>query len=238
MKQLLILLILIAGLGTAYSQNYDLIINNKGDSIACLIDSISDSQIYYQAKVRNAWINTYVDMSNIIEYKRNVIDRASVKFKSGTSIILSRSYYKVDKTKYDYKTWSPGIGDPYNPTLCGVLSFIIPGTGQMRAQEFGRGAAFLGGYLGCYVVSAVGTMVAFGVNETLGGTILVIGLVGAATVDIISVVDAIRVAKVKNLAWRDRMKTGFNLRLEPYIVPLQTHSSTHTQVGLSLKVNF
>ena len=144
--------------------------------------------------------------------------------------------YKINKTKYDYKTWSYQEGDPYNPTTCGVLSFI-PGLGQMAADEFGRGAAFLGGALGCLGVTIVGFGVAWG-YEVGGVIIMAIGVGGFIALDIWSIVDATRVAKVNNLAWRDQNTTGFNLRLEPYISPVQGFGPARTQVGLSLKLRF
>jgi hypothetical protein len=82
--------------------------------------------------------------------------------------------YKINKTKYDYRSWSYQDGDPYNPTTCGVLSFI-PGIGQMVANEFGRGAAFLVGALGCIGVTIVGFGVAWG-YEVGGVIIMAIGL--------------------------------------------------------------
>ena len=154
---------------------------------------------------------------------------------------MVNAQYKINKTKYDYSTWTYEEGDPYNPTTCGVLS-IIPGVGQMVAHEFGRGAAFFGGFAGCFFMSAVGTGVAMGSsNETtlvLGVGLMVVSLAGAAAIDIWSIVDATRVAKVNNLAWRDRNNTGLNLRIEPFISPIQTYEATKTQVGLSLIVNF
>ena len=67
---------------------------------------------------------------------------------------------------------------------------------------------------------------------------VVIGLIGAITVDIWATVDAVRVAKVNNLAWRDKYNTGYNIRLEPYIATMQTSCTTNLQAGLSLKLNF
>jgi hypothetical protein len=64
--------------------------------------------------------------------------------------------YKINKTNYSYSNWPFEEGDPYNPTTCGVLSFFIPGVGQMVAKETGRGFAFLGGYIGCHALSVAG----------------------------------------------------------------------------------
>jgi len=67
---------------------------------------------------------------------------------------------------------------------------------------------------------------------------MLLGLSGFFAVDIWSIVDATRVAKVNNLVFRDRDHSGMNLQTEPYISPIQTYGSTNTQVGLSLKVVF
>ena len=150
---------------------------------------------------------------------------------------MANAQYKINKTKYDYSTWTYEEGDPYNPVTCGVLS-IIPGVGQMVAHEFGRGAAFFGGAVGCLFSSLVGVAVAFGGNESLGVGLMAVSFAGVAAIDIWSIVDATRVAKVNNLAWRDKNKTGLSLQIEPYILPIQTYGSTKTQVGLSLVVNF
>ena len=114
------------------------------------------------------------------------------------------------------------------PLLAGVLS-IIPGVGQMVAHEFGRGAAFFGGFsAGCWVLSVVGAGVAMGSSENettaaLGVGIVLAGISGMVAIDIWSIVDAVRVAKVNNLAWRDRNSTGFNLRIKPLISPIQIY---------------
>ena len=155
---------------------------------------------------------------------------------------MANAQYKINKTKYDYSTWTYEEGDPYDPVTCGILS-IIPGVGQMAAHAFGRGVAFFGGFAGCAFMSAVGAGVAMGseYNETtlvLGVGLMLVSLSGMAAIDIWSIVDATRVAKVNNLAWRDRNNTGLNLQIEPFISPIQTYEATKTQVGLRLIVNF
>jgi hypothetical protein len=78
MRLVFFLIVILSCLNPIYSQTYDLIITNGGDSIACHIDSISNGKIYYQAKIRNNWIQTYIDTSSLIEYKLNVIDKKTV----------------------------------------------------------------------------------------------------------------------------------------------------------------
>ena len=145
--------------------------------------------------------------------------------------------YKINKTKYDYKTWAYEEGDPYDPGFCGIVS-VVPGAGQMVAHEFGRGAAFFGGAAGCFSLLFAGFAVEWDYNEALGITMMLLGVSGFFAVDIWSIVDATRVAKVNNLAFRDRDHTGTNLRMEPYISPVQIYGSTKTQVGVSLKFVF
>ena len=48
-----------------------------------------------------------------------------------------------------------------------------------------------------------------------GVGIALAGLLGAVVVDIWATVDAVRVAKVNNLAWRDNYKPGAGLRISP-----------------------
>lgn len=144
--------------------------------------------------------------------------------------------YKVNKLKYDYKTWTYQEGDPYNPVTCGFLS-IIPGVGQMAAHEYLRGAAFLGGAVGSFGLFVWGVFLEYGYND-IGGPIAAVGFLGIPTIIISSIVDATRVAKVNNLVLRNLNQDGFNLQLEPYISPIHIYGSTKTQVGVSLKVSF
>ena len=132
--------------------------------------------------------------------------------------------YKVNKHLYDHKSYTYQPGDPYNPGVCGVVSFLVPGVGQIIAAETGRGIAFLGGYVACWVVYGVGA--ASALNDAYAGDdigaaggvgVAWAGLVGALVVDIWATVDAVRVAKVNNLAWRDNYKPGAGLQFSPDI---------------------
>lgn len=76
---------------SSYSQNLDLVVTAKGDSIACEIDSISESAIYFKHKIHgsNKWMPTFYETENIVSYKYNCIDPSKFLFKKGTSIIIS-----------------------------------------------------------------------------------------------------------------------------------------------------
>ena len=87
MKNTFIVLMVLCFLSKSYSQDYDLIVSTKGDSIACYIDSIADESIYFEMKHTNKWIHTNIDRDEVIVYKYNAIEKKSVVFKPGTSYI-------------------------------------------------------------------------------------------------------------------------------------------------------
>ena len=72
---------------SCYSQNLDLIVTTKGDSIACRIDSITESHLYFEMNTQNKWVHTNIENEKVAEYKQNAIDKKLYNFKSGTSII-------------------------------------------------------------------------------------------------------------------------------------------------------
>jgi TM2 domain-containing membrane protein YozV len=152
--------------------------------------------------------------------------------------------YRLNKTMYNSKHYAYQRGDPYKPSVAGLTSFLIPGLGQMISGEVGRGAAFLGGFAGGAIMIIVGVNQSFTYTESspgnLGDLVLVtslvaIGFIVMIGVDIWSILDAIHVAKVNNLAFRDKTKTGFKVKVSPYIGSFRTET---VPVGISLKVHF
>jgi hypothetical protein len=152
----------------------------------------------------------------------------------------AKGQYKVNKTKYNFRSYSYELGDPYNPSVAGLTSFLIPGLGQMISGEGGRGVAFLGGFLGCGLISLIGASISTddinnGGDGTKGTGLATMGFLGMIAVDVWAIIDAMHVAKVNDLAWRATRKTGYNLRISPYI---GSFKSEKVPVGLSLKVRF
>lgn len=130
--------------------------------------------------------------------------------------IDSGAQYSINKEKYDYRSYSKEPGDPYNPLAAGIASLYIPGLGQMIFNEVPRGASFLAGYAGCWLIVGMGWIY---FNRDISNTysiriddpgvgLMIVGLSSVMAVQIWSAVDAVRVAKVNNLAWRDRDKTS------------------------------
>jgi len=151
--------------------------------------------------------------------------------------------YKVNKMHYDYRTYSYQLGDPYNPTVAGVTSFLLPGLGQMFSGEGGRGVAFLGGYLGCAVMYGAGFGSAMsdldsGGDGSSGANLMLIGGLGLISISIWAIVDAVHVAKVNNLAFRALNKYLNYIQIQPYIINDFYAQNESFQTGLTLKVRF
>jgi hypothetical protein len=157
-------------------------------------------------------------------------------------LIISASLnaqYKIYKTKYNFRDYSYELGDPYNPGVAGVCSFLVPGLGQMISGEAGRGVAFLGAEVGFGIVyftgvaKAVNTMDVdyYGNTTASGGGAIIVGALGMLVVNVWSIVDAVRVAKVNDMAWRDKKRTSF--QIDPYFGNKQFAAT-----GLSFKVQF
>jgi len=160
---------------------------------------------------------------------------------------FANAQYRINKTKYDYRTYSYQVGDRYNPPVAGVTSFILPGLGQMLSGEGGRGVAFLGGFSVCVAATTIGMIRTFdSIGSGLSGDVpreggllmMVAGSIGMFTVDIWSILDAVRVAKVNNLAWRDKNKTSNNFQIQPYINTTYYNKTGVIPAGITLKVTF
>jgi hypothetical protein len=153
--------------------------------------------------------------------------------------VSANAQYRINKTNYNYRDYSHQAGDRYSPTGAGIESFFLPGLGQMIAGEGVRGVVFLTGATGCMVLLGIGmTDMYTESTEASGGGLYLAGLLGYMVVDIWAIVDAVRVAKVNNLAFRDKKSTSFNLKIEPYISTEYYNQTWSVPLGLSLKVRF
>jgi len=103
------------------SQDYDLIVTTGGDSIACRIDSITDSYIYFEMRSQDRWAHTHMAKEKISGYERNTIDKKLYVYKPGTTIIESLKPAPTATIKDIQK----------NAVYAGILSFgysrLIPG---------------------------------------------------------------------------------------------------------------
>ena len=154
--------------------------------------------------------------------------------------------YSINKLKYDYHMYTPQIGDPYIPALSGVCSFIMPGLGQIISGEVGRGLGFLGGSAACGLVGSIGYGIlvtnAYNGNSSAAGaglSLMLVGFTAMTIVDIWSIVDAVKVAKVNNMYIQSlRRSSSIDIEMAPYISQITVNNKVETPVGLSLRVKF
>lgn len=177
------------------------------------------------------------------------------------TLILSFSFaaaqaqtYKINKYNYDYRMYMPMPGDANNPGVMGLASFFIPGLGQMLCGETGRGLAFLGSSVALKGIAIAGyslgtdwveTHHGWGTHahyetSTTGIIVMVTGLAAAVAVDLWSIVDAVRVAKVNNMYIQDVRNNMSNISIElnPFVDSNNYLGQNNTSAGLSMKIVF
>jgi hypothetical protein len=152
--------------------------------------------------------------------------------------LMTNAQYKVNKTKYDLKTYHYQVGDPYNPGVMGFASLVIPGLGQILEGETVRGLGFFGGFVGLNIIKYRIRM-----GHPIGSLNKVKSLNRVryvlAGLHIWSLFDAIHFAKVNNMVFRDQNKTTFDLQLLPYVVSYDYSTlNNEIPVGLTLLINF
>lgn len=213
----------------------DIIKLASGESSKAQVLEINDDIIKYKLLDSNG-------NDNVIIIRRSEV--SEFIFENGTvvqinaGIIRPNMNYKQYRKFLDYKDYSPWEYDPYNPGVSGTLSFFIPGLGQFVDYEYGRAAIFFFGSLACLITGTImiGSGTGMGNDGLLAGGLTC--LAGDLALRIIGTVDAIRVAKVKNLYERRLydLKSAEKLSINPVIY--KSDISKGIGVGLSIAFNF
>lgn len=156
--------------------------------------------------------------------------------------------YKQLKQIYDFRDFSPAAIDRYSPAWSGVASFFIPGLGQMICNEPGRGLGFLGGSIGCSLVGSIALVAGAQENAYTGELTgiapaavitAMLAYTGALAIDIISIVDGVRVAKVKDMYEQDLKKLySVQMDLYPSVNYALTGNGYKPTAGMTLAVRF
>lgn len=142
---------------------------------------------------------------------------------------------------YNPKDYTPSIFDRYSPGGAGVASFFIPGLGQALCGEWGRGIL----YFCCNMVCSfcwgytLGSVAYYGT----GAGWLVLSSICLLSVDILAIVDSVKVAKIKNMYQQDLLRlSSFEFKMKPYIAhnsfTKSVRNSSFPAVGLSLCLTF
>lgn len=161
-----------------------------------------------------------------------------------TKLVPQTSYtipkYSVIKNSYNRKDYTRNYYDNYSPGWCGVASFVIPGLGQAIENEWGRAVGFFLGNVSCnsLIYYSAQRMISYNNHESevyqfLFGTFLAAGI----ALEIWSTVDAVRIAKIKNLWCQHMRSTIGNINISPTFSYLPT--SDHSPVfGVNMCISF
>lgn len=155
-----------------------------------------------------------------------------------------QAQYCINKNKYNTFNYKFQKGDNVDPALAGVASFFIPGLGQALSGEYLRGAAFFGGYSGGAAIYYAGHRLSHknrnSVTDDDEGLLLrIVGIGSMVSVQIISIADAVKVAKVNNLAIRDRYNNvSAQLSLMPYTRSTRMEFGSFKESGILFKMRF
>lgn len=158
------------------------------------------------------------------------------------SAIMPGMRYGDYKDYYDPHFYVPQPGDPYSRVWLGIASAIIPGLGEMIEGEWGRGLGVLAGNIALGVVQVLDLEYDPQIKQVFPNSALywVAGFARTA-LNIWSICDAVRIAKVKNMYYQDLRGTraSIDLKIEPYFAYTPAASNTlQPAAGLSLSLNF
>lgn len=259
MKKNLFLLGMLSLFFSFSAMSQDIITTKDGKDIQAKVLEITNTEIKYldfENQDGPTYILNKADVV-IIRYqngKNEVFTENSEPqngtYKPNTSAYVTEGMrYKDYKNLYDRHKYIRQFGDPYNPTLSGVASWLIPGLGQGLCDEWGRGLAFFGGY----ILASTGWVIAVATSSTynynyyynnytmnLNTPRVLIASALLIAYNIWNIVDAVRVAKIKNMYYQDIRghQASFNMSLTPCFTYLNTPDTNAPVVGLSLNIGF
>jgi hypothetical protein len=128
-------------------------------------------------------------------------------------------------------------GDKYNPALIGGASALVPGLGQIITKEYGRGALlFLGTTTGAFMFNIGFIYVIAGEPGIKTPFLFIGGLALFNTCYLLSITNAMKIARIKNLYYRDLKINEGSIQLNPYINASSFTGGMHK--GITLRVCF
>lgn len=163
--------------------------------------------------------------------------------------------YKELKNVYNHHEYFQSEDDPYSVPWAGVFGFFVPGSSQLVMKEPVRGLIFLGSTFICsQVISSAGDNILENLTTDSEGNLTFKDpaqagkdlklMLGAGVVElgiaIWSCIDAKKVAKVKNLYYRDMTsgKKPVKFNVDPYLSYTPTSNSTAPVAGVSMRLSF
>ena len=231
MKRLIMLLSVLAFFAVS-SAAQDFVTKRNGEDIAAIVDEVGPDYVRFRLWDEPEGV-TYTMLKNEILMIRYATGRNEV-FDQRRSLAMVPMKYKEMAKTYDYRLYQKSLYDRYSPAGSGIASFFIPGLGQMICGEWGRGFAYLGGHVGCYMLTGISAIAE-------SDTLVLMSIAGLLAIDICAIVDGVRVAKVKNMYMEDLRKSGYyglDVDFYPSVNYVRTTSGVQPTAGMTLALRF
>lgn len=232
MKRLIMLISVLAFFAVSAAAQ-DFVTKRNGEDIAAIVDEVGPDYVRFRLWDEPDGV-TYTMLKNEVLMIRYATGRNEV-FEQTPAVAVDHHYkYKDLAQMYDFRNYNRSIYDRYSPAGSGIASFFIPGLGQMICGEWGRGFAWLGGSVGCYIVVGVSSVAEAPVVTLMAAA-------GMLAIDICAIVDGVRVAKVKNMYIEDLRNSGLyalDIDLYPSVNFVPTGSGVQPAAGMTLALKF
>lgn len=232
MKRLIMLLSALAFFAVSAAAQ-DFVTKRNGEDIPVIVDEVGPDYVRFRLWDEPDGV-TYTMLKNEILMIRYATGRNEVFDQMSSLAVAPMMKYKEMAKVYDYRLYQKSLYDRYSPAGSGVASFFIPGLGQMICGEWGRGFAWLGGHVGCYMLTGISAIAE-------SDTLVLMGIAGLLAIDICSIVDGVRVAKVKNMYMEDLRRSGYyglDVDLYPSVNYVRTTSGVQPTAGMTLALRF
>ena len=232
MKRLIMLLSALAFFAVSAAAQ-DFVTKRNGEDIAAIVDEVGPDYVRFRLWDEPDGV-TYTMLKNEILMIRYATGRNEVFDQMSSLAVAPMMKYKEMAKVYDYRLYQKSLYDRYSPAGSGVASFFIPGLGQMICGEWGRGFAWLGGHVGCYMLTGISAIAE-------SDTLVLMSIAGLLAIDICAIVDGVRVAKVKNMYMEDLRRSGYyglDVDLYPSVNYVHTASGIQPTAGMTLALRF
>ena len=232
MKRLIMLLSVLAFFAVSAAAQ-DFVTKRNGEDIAAIVDEVGPDYVRFRLWDEPDGV-TYTMLKNEILMIRYATGRNEVFDQMSSLAVAPMMKYKEMAKVYDYRLYQKSLYDRYSPAGSGVASFFIPGLGQMICGEWGRGFAWLGGHVGCYMLTGISAIAE-------SDTLVLMSIAGLLAIDICAIVDGVRVAKVKNMYMEDLRRSGYyglDVDLYPSVNYVHTASGIQPTAGMTLALRF
>ena len=232
MKRLIMLLSALAFFAVSAAAQ-DFVTKRNGEDIPAIVDEVGPDYVRFRLWDEPDGV-TYTMLKNEILMIRYATGRNEVFDQMSSLAVAPMMKYKEMAKVYDYRLYQKSLYDRYSPAGSGVASFFIPGLGQMICGEWGRGFAWLGGHVGCYMLTGISAIAE-------SDTLVLMSIAGLLAIDICAIVDGVRVAKVKNMYMEDLRRSGYyglDVDLYPSVNYVHTASGIQPTAGMTLALRF